>query len=71
MTCIDIINKVRGMVKWFLPFYLLTFLPSSVNAQDKIVNPDIYYTGTPRTSGIAGNEVEVDDEYDNYVIGRT
>ena len=26
-------NKVRGMVKWILPFYLLTFLPLSVSAQ--------------------------------------
>ena len=26
-------NKVRGMVKWVLPFYLFTFLPLSVSAQ--------------------------------------
>ena len=26
-------NKVMGLVKWILPFYLLTFLPLSVNAQ--------------------------------------
>ena len=26
-------NKVKGMVKWVLPFYLFTFLPLSVNAQ--------------------------------------
>ena len=26
-------NKVTGMVKWFLPFYLFTFLPLSVSAQ--------------------------------------
>ena len=26
-------NKVMGMVKWVLPFYLFTFLPLSVNAQ--------------------------------------
>ena len=26
-------NKVMGLVKWILPFYLFTFLPLSVNAQ--------------------------------------
>ena len=26
-------NKVMGMVKWFLPFYLFTFLPLTVSAQ--------------------------------------
>ena len=26
-------NKVMGMVKWVLPFYLFTFLPLSINAQ--------------------------------------
>ena len=26
-------SKVTGMVKWFLPFYLFTFLPLSVSAQ--------------------------------------
>jgi outer membrane protein len=26
-------NKVLGLVKWVLPFYLFTFLPLSVNAQ--------------------------------------
>ena len=26
-------NKVMGLVKWVLPFYLLTFLPLSVSAQ--------------------------------------
>ena len=26
-------NKVKGIVKWVLPFYLLTFLPLSVSAQ--------------------------------------
>jgi outer membrane protein len=26
-------NKVKGMVKWILPFFLLTFLPLSISAQ--------------------------------------
>ena len=46
MTFNIYINKVLGMVKWVLPFYLLTLLPLSVAAQDKIINPDISYTGT-------------------------
>ena len=32
-------NKVTGVVKWVLPFYLLTFLPSSLMAQDD----DLYF----------------------------
>ncbi len=31
-----IISKAKGAVKWFLPFYLLTFLPFTVAAQDKL-----------------------------------
>ena len=30
----SITSKVKGTVKWFLPFYLFTFLPLSMNAQD-------------------------------------
>ena len=29
----DLFNKVQGWVKWFLPFYLFTFLPLAVQAQ--------------------------------------
>ena len=32
-------NKGMGLVKWFLPFYLLTFLPLSMMAQDD----DLYF----------------------------
>ena len=31
----SIISKVKGVVKWFLPFYLFTFLPLTVSAQPK------------------------------------
>ncbi|MBQ6768548.1 MAG: type IX secretion system outer membrane channel protein PorV [Prevotella sp.] len=31
-----LISKARGAVKWILPFYLLTFLPLTMMAQDKI-----------------------------------
>ena len=30
------ISKARGAVKWILPFYLLTFLPLTMMAQDKL-----------------------------------
>ena len=58
MTFNIYINKVLGMVKWVLPFYLLAFLPLSLTAQDKIINPDISYTGTPRNCEIGGIAVE-------------
>ena len=56
------------MVKWGLPFYLLTFLPLTISAQDKIVNPDISYAGTPRTCEIAGIAVEGVEGYEDYVL---
>ena len=68
MTYIYIINKVKGMVKGILPFYLLTFLPLTATAQDKIVNPDISYAGTPRTCEIAGIAVEGVEGYEDYVL---
>ena len=63
-----IINKVKGLVKGVLPFYLLTFLPLTVSAQDKIINPDISYAGTPRTCEIGGIAVEGVDGYEDYVL---
>ena len=56
------------MVKCLLPFYLLVFLPFLAVAQDKIVNPDISYTGTPRTCEIGGLAVEGVDGYEDYVL---
>jgi len=32
----SMINKAKGAVKWFLPFYLFTFLPFIAAAQDKV-----------------------------------
>ena len=63
-----IINKVKGLVRGVLPFYLFTFLPLSVVAQDKIVNPDISYAGTPRTCEIGGLAVEGVEGYEDYVL---
>ncbi|MBE6272130.1 MAG: outer membrane protein assembly factor BamA [Prevotella ruminicola] len=56
------------MVKGILPFYLFTFLPLTAIAQDKIVNPDISYAGTPRTCEIGGIAVEGVEGYEDYVL---
>ena len=37
-------------------------------AQDKIVNPDISYAGTPRTCEIGGLAVEGIEGYEDYVL---
>ena len=39
-----------------------------VNAQEKIVNPDISYAGTPRTLIIGGINVSGVQEYEDYVL---
>ena len=62
------INKVLGAVKSILLFYLLTFLPLNASAQDKIVNPDISYAGTPRTCEIGGIAVKGVEGYEDYVL---
>ncbi|MBR5326809.1 MAG: outer membrane protein assembly factor BamA, partial [Prevotella sp.] len=63
-----IINKVKATVRKVLPFYLFIFLPLIAAAQDKIINPDISYAGTPRTCEIAGIAVEGVDGYEDYVL---
>ena len=68
MTYIYIINKVKGLVKGILPFYLFAFIPFTAKAQDKIVNPDISYAGTPRTCEIGGIAVEGVEGYEDYVL---
>jgi outer membrane protein insertion porin family len=59
---------VKGLVKGILPFYLFTFLPLTAIAQDKIVNPDISYAGTPRTCEIGGIAVKGVEGYEDYVL---
>ena len=68
MKSLIYINKVLGAVKSVLLFYLLTFLPLNTSAQDKIVNPDISYAGTPRTCEIGGIAVEGVEGYEDYVL---
>ena len=50
------------MILFAFNFSLLT------SAQDKIVNPDISYAGTPRTCEIAGIAVEGVEGYEDYVL---
>ena len=59
---------LKVTVKGFLPFYLFTFLPLSVNAQDVIVKPDISYAGTPRQCEIGGLTVKGVEGYEDYVL---
>ena len=68
MTSNIYINKVLGAVRWVLPFYLFTFLPLSLSAQDKIINPDISYAGTPRSCEIGGIAVNGVEGYEDYVL---
>ena len=68
MTFNIYINKVLSVARRVLPFYLFTFLPLTISAQDKIINPDISYAGTPRTCEIAGIAVEGVEGYEDYVL---
>ena len=47
-------------------FHLFTFSP--LMAQDKLVNPDISYAGTPRNCEIGGIAVEGVEGYEDYVL---
>ena len=68
MTCNNIINKVKGLVKGIFALYLLAFFPGSVSAQNKIVNPDISYAGTPRQCEIGGITVKGVEDYEDMMI---
>ena len=59
---------MKGLVKGVLPLYLFAFLPLTSTAQDKIVNPDISYAGTPRSCEIGGIAVEGVEGYEDYVL---
>ena len=61
-------NMVKVLVKGFLPFYLFTFLPLNIAAQDVIVKPEISYAGTPRQCEIGGIAVEGVEGYEDYVL---
>ena len=61
------INKVK---RWViaLSFIISPLSFSHVMAQDKIVNPDISYAGTPRNCEIGGIAVEGVEGYEDYVL---
>ncbi len=58
----NILNKVLMMVA------AMIFCGVSASAQQKIVNPDISYAGTPRTCIIGGLAVEGVEGYEDYVL---
>jgi outer membrane protein insertion porin family len=47
-------------------FHLFTFSP--LFAQDKIINPDISYAGTPRNLELGGLAVKGVEGYEDYVL---
>ena len=57
-------NKLRKI------FILLLGVMASmqIQAQDKIVNPDISYAGTPRTLKLGGINVSGVEGYEDYVL---
>ncbi len=60
--------KVTWMVKVLAVLFTIHYSLSTVSAQDKIVNPDISYAGTPRTCTIGGIAVEGVEGYEDYVL---
>ena len=68
MICFSIIDKVKGLVRGVLPFCLFAFTPIGAFAQNKIVNPDISYAGTPRQCEIGGITVKGVDDYEDVVL---
>jgi outer membrane protein insertion porin family len=60
--CMDHISKVLFLLVMILG------LAMSADAQDKIVNPDISYAGTPRTVTIGGINVSGVKNYEDYVL---
>ena len=48
--------------------YALLAIATTSQAQEKIVNPDISYAGTPRTCTVAGINVSGVDGYEDYVL---
>ncbi len=58
----------EGMMKALVLSLFNLFTVSPLLAQDKIVNPDISYAGTPRTCEIGGIAVEGVEGYEDYVL---
>ena len=62
------IEKWRQISRLLMVLFAFSFSLLSSSAQDKIVNPDISYAGTPRTCEIAGIAVEGVEGYEDYVL---
>ena len=60
-------NKRIWMVGILFTIHCSLFI-GSIAAQDKIVNPDISYAGTPRTCEIGGLAVKGVEGYEDYVL---
>jgi outer membrane protein insertion porin family len=58
-------NMIKRCVILIAAMFCLVF---NANAQQKIVNPDISYAGTPRTCTIGGIAVEGIKNYEDYVL---
>ncbi len=57
-----------GRGRGWVSLLLFILLPFGAFSQDKIVNPDISYAGTPRTCEIGGLAVEGVEGYEDYVL---
>ena len=70
MTIYNIIRcEVKGYLKKAVLLSLMSLLTfSSLLAQDKIINPDISYAGTPRSCEIGGIAVKGVEGYEDYVL---
>ena len=70
MTIYNIIRcEVKGYLKKAALLSLMSLLTfSSLLAQDKIINPDISYAGTPRSCEIGGIAVKGVEGYEDYVL---
>ena len=56
------------MVRVLVAVFTISCSIFTATAQDKIVNPDISYAGTPRTREIGGIAVEGVEGYEDYVL---
>ena len=63
-------KEVKGIsvVKVLVVLFTINCSLFTATAQDKIVNPDISYAGTPRTCEIGGIAVEGVEGYEDYVL---
>ena len=60
--------KTIRMVRVLMALLAINCTVFTASAQDKIVNPDISYAGTPRTCEIGGIAVEGVEGYEDYVL---